>query len=114
MSCFRRAVLSNISHSTNTASVRGVDSTKYIHKLRDTWPFISGRSELISQKILYPVEHPEHTIVSRDDHVPVLKSKNGMLKMDAMKVPGRKHEPINVNVFIDALSRPLLSAKRCC
>lgn len=56
----------------------------------------------------------EHVSVNRDCHVPVLKSKNGMLKMDAIKVPGRKNEPINVNVFIDALSRPLLSAKRCC
>jgi hypothetical protein len=37
-----------------------------------------------------------------------------MLKMDDMKAPGKKNEPSNVNVFIDALSRPLLSAKRCC
>lgn len=47
-------------------------------------------------------------------YIPLLKSKNGMLKIDDMKVPGRKNDPINVKVFIDALSRPLLFTKRFC
>ena len=47
-------------------------------------------------------------------YLPLLKSKNDMLKTDETKVPGRKSEPRKVRVFIDVLSLLLASAKRCC
>lgn len=112
--CFRRAVLSNRNHSPKTVSVRGVDKTKYIHKLRDTCPFKSGGGGSAQVQALSCGACRICASQGTDRHVPLLKSKNGMLKMDDMKAPGKKNEPSNVNVFIDALSRPLLSAKRCC
>lgn len=41
-------------------------------------------------------------------------SKNGMLNMDDRKVPGKNTAPSIVVVFIEALSRLLAFARRCC
>ena len=39
-----------------------------------------------------------------------MKSKNVMLNIDEMKVPGKKIDPNIVNIFMDVLSRLLASA----
>lgn len=57
-SCFCRAVLSNINHSPNTVSVRGIDNAKYIHKLRDTCPFKSGVSGSVQGQMYMRWETP--------------------------------------------------------
>lgn len=106
--------MSNIRHSPNTMSVKGVDNTKYIHRLRDTCPFTSDKHGLAWAKTTVCGGRHFSSVREPQNYVPLLKSKNGMLKIDDMKVPGRKNDPIIVNVFIDALSRPLLFTKRFC
>lgn len=95
-------------------SVRGADNMKYIHKLRDTCPFKSNRLELAQAVMLSNGRRRSAVTNQPVFYLPVLKSKNGMLKIDDKKVPGRKNDPSNVKVFMDALSRPLLFAKRVC